>query len=185
MNYIYVKYENYNDFVSQYKTNRLSKNLKMMTNSKGGKLIKEIFTSPIETEYKIEKLIPNLLISFYSSSKFKYRLDIFRVIEEEKSKNFINHIAFSAYNNDPNDEEGYEELIGRNEMREILNRLHFILKDLIKDKTINNSFCIGGTKLEEKNRIYEYMLKVLVGDDGFTKQSTDVYNTNFGLYFKI
>lgn len=29
------------------------------------------------------------------------------------------------------------------------------------------------------------MLKVLVGDDGFDKLSTDVYDTKFGLYFSI
>jgi hypothetical protein len=185
MNYLYVKYENYIDFININDTNRLSKNLKIMTNSKGGQLIKEIFTSPIETNFKIEKYTPNMLISFYSEKGFKYRLDIFRVIEKDKSKEYINHIAFSDYDNDPNDEEKYEELVGRNEMREILNRIHFILLDLISDQTINNSFCIGGTKLEEKNKIYEYMLKVLIGNEGFTKQQTDVYKTNFGLYFKI
>jgi hypothetical protein len=83
----------------------------------------------------------------------------------------LNHIGFSD-NNDTKDEEKYESLLNRNEMREILNRIHYILKDLTKDNTINNYFCIGGTKLLAKNNIYEYMLKVLVGDDGFDKLST-------------
>jgi len=185
MNYLYVKYEHYIKFVETYKNNRLCKNLKIMANTKGGKLIKEIFNSPIETDYKIEKYIPNMLISFNTKSGFKYRLDIIRVIENDKSKSYINHIAFSDYENDIEDEEKYEELLNRNEMREILNRIHFILKDLISDNTINNYFCIGGAKLEEKNKIYEYMLKVLVGEEGFKKLNTDLYRTKFGLYFQI
>ena len=186
MKYLYSKYEHYLKFIEEHKTNRLCKNLKLMANSKSGDLIKEIFTSPVITDYKIEKYIPNLLISFYTSNKFKYRLDIFRVIEEDKSKSkFINHLAFSDYENDPDDENAYEQLLDRHEMIEILNRIYYILKSLISDSTINNYFCIGGTKLLEKNKIYEYMLKVLVGDYGFKKLPTKIYKTNFGLYFSI
>jgi hypothetical protein len=155
-----------------------------MTGSKKGTLIKEIFSSPIETEYKIEKYIPNLLISFYTNSNFKYRLDIFRVMEQDKTNEYINHIGFSTYENDPENEEEYESLLKRNEMREILNRIHYILKYLIKDKTINNYFCIGGAKILSKNNIYEYMLKVLVGEDGFDKLTQNSvyifqYNKNY------
>ena len=46
-------------------------------------------------------------------------------------------------------------------------------------------FCIGGAKLLAKNNIYQYMLKVIVGEDGFKKLKTNKYNTGFGLYFKI
>lgn len=184
MKYLYVKYENYIDFVNIFKTNRLAKNLKIMTNTKG-ELIKEIFRSPIKTQYNIENISKNLKISFFSNKNFKYRLDIFRIIEENKSKNYINHLAFSDYENDIYDDEKYEELVGRNEMIEVLDRIHFILKDLVSKKIINNHFCIGGTKLDEKNRIYKYMLKVIVGENGFTKQKTEIYKTKFGLYFKI
>lgn len=184
MNYLYVKYEHYINFIEN-ESDRIYKNLKIVTNSKGGGIIKEIFNVPISTEYKIEKYIPNILISFYTESGYKYRLDIFRVDENDKFDGFINHITFSDYNNDPSDEEKYEELLKRNEMREIINRIHYILKDLVKNNTINNYFCIGGTKMLAKNNIYEYVLKVLVGDSGIKKLNTDVYKTNFGLYFNI
>lgn len=71
-------------------------------------------------------------------------------------------------------------------MYEIINKIHFILNDLIDNKIINNYFCIGGTKLLTKNNIYQYVLKILVGEDSFKKLDTNVYkDTKFGLYFKI
>ena len=185
MYYLYTKYQHYSSFIETYKNDRLSKNLKLMCNTIGGELIKEIFNSPLETKYKIEEYSPNILISFYTKSEHQYRLDIFQVNEIDKSNQFINHIAFSDYSKDLNNEEEYEELLGRNEMNEILNRIHFILKDLVSNQIINNHFCIGGAKLEKKNKIYRYMLKVLLGDEGFQKLDTNIYSTGFGLYFKI
>ena len=186
MNYLITEYEHYNKFVEKYGTDRLQKGLKLYTNSKSGLLFKtnEIFEKELYTNYIIEKLIPNLLISFNTTSGYKYRLDIFRVNEELKSKGYINHIAFSDYNKEPTDED-YEDLLNRNEVLEIISRIHFIIKDLIKDDVINNYFCIGGTKLLAKNNIYKYVLKILVGEDGVNKLDTNVYDTGYGLYFKI
>jgi hypothetical protein len=70
-------------------------------------------------------------------------LIFFRYTENDKGKEFINHLCFSDYNKELSDIDDYEKLLKRNEMREILNRIHYILKDLIKVKTINNYFCIG------------------------------------------
>ncbi len=185
MKYLHVKYNHYINFVNENKSDRLYKNLKIYTSSKNG-LINEIFNEPLYTDYKIEKYTPNILISFETKSENKYRLDIFKIMEMDKSDNFINHLAFSDYKNDLENSDKYEELLNRNEMIEILNRIHYILKDLVKDKTINNDFCIGGTKIISKNNIYQYMLKILVGEDGFRKLDTEVYkDTKFGLYFKI
>jgi hypothetical protein len=131
MNYLYVKYDHYKNFISENKVDRLSKNLKIT------------------------------------------------------GKEFINHIVFSDYSNNLDDEDNYERLLDRNEMVEILNRIRFILLDLVKDKVINNKFCIGGTKLEKKNNIYEFLLKVIVGENGFKKELTDIYNTGYGLYFEV
>jgi len=185
MKYLYSKLNHYILYVEKNKTNRLSKNLKLMTHTKSGKLIKEIFENPIYTEYKIEENNnSNILISFYTNKLYKYRLDIFKIYEYDKSEYPINHIAFSDYNNQL-DSYDYEENLNRHEMIEILNRIHFILNDMVKNKIIYNFFCIGGSKLEEKNKIYEYMLKVLVGKDGFRREKTDIYDTNFALYFEI
>ena len=42
------------------------------------------------------------------------------------------------------------------------------------------------TEIIEKNNIYEYLLKVIVGDDGFKKMKTEVYDkVGWGLYFSI
>jgi hypothetical protein len=80
----------------------------------------------------------------------------------------------------------YNKPTGKNEMIELLNRLHFILKDLVSKNIINNNFCIGGTELIEKNNIYEFFLKVIVGDGGFEKINTNVYpKVGWGLYFSI
>ena len=186
MNYLYVKYPDYINYIKENNNNdRLFKNLKIYTTSKEG-IINEIFNEPLYTNYKIEKNTTDILISFNTNSNNKYRLDIFKIIEKDKSKNFINHIAFSDYTNNINDIDKYEELLKRNEMIEILNRIHYILKDLISNNIINNSFCIGGTKLLSKNNIYQYLLKIIVGNNGFQKLNSEIYtNTKFGLYFKV
>jgi len=187
-----TKREHYLQYVEKHQTDRLIKNLKIDTNSKG-KLLRifsglneEIFNNPIQTDYQIESNSDNkILISFDTKSKMKYRLDIFFLIESDKSDNPINHIAFSDYNKLIEDEIGYEDKIGRYEMIEVMNRIHYILNDLLDRKIINNSFCIGITDSLKKNSIYEYSLKIIVGEGGFDKLSTTCYDSGFGLYFKI
>lgn len=198
MNYLHVKYEHYVKFIEHYKTDRICKNLKIYTPSLKMKrlisfskneifnAVNELYDRELITEYNIESNTETkILISFFTNKIYKYRLDIFRGIEKDKSDDFINHIAFSDYDKDPDDEENYELLLHRNETIEIIDRIHYILKDLMNKNIINNHFCIGGTKLLSKNNIYQYSLKILVGDDGFDKLNTNVYKTGFGLYFKI
>lgn len=204
MKYLYTKYKHYQLFVENNKSNRLSKNLKIIpSESKISSLLKktynyplneEIFDKPIYTNYEIINIKDNFKkIIFKTNSNTKYRLDIF-IIEEKKLS--INHISFSV-NNEVYDtiptnevdfkkyEDEYEKLTDKNEIYEILNRIRFILSDMVDNKIINNNFCIGGAKLELKNTIYEYFLKVVVGDNGFEKLYTEVYPTGWGLYFKI
>lgn len=193
MNYLYVKYEHYAKFIECYNTDRLCKNLKIhspkmkrLISFSKNELIKELYDRELITKYNIESnTITKIWISFFTDNGYKYRLDIFRGMEKDKSENFINHIAFSDFDKDPYDEENYETLLNRNETIEIINRLHYILKDLVNKNIINNHFCIGGAKLLSKNNIYQYALKILVGDDGFDKLDTNAYSTGFGLYFKI
>ena len=150
-------------------------------------LIKEeIFQEPLYTDYNIEEDGDNKLkISFSSKSDNKYRLDIFKIIEKDKYDGYINHISFSGYDKNINSNGDYNKLLYKEEMIEIMNRIHYVLKDLLKNNIIDNSFCIGGTELLKKNKIYEYVLKVIVGESGFTKQKTNIYDTKFGLYFSV
>jgi hypothetical protein len=162
----------------------------------GYKTNEEIFNNSIETKYNIEKLKENLFkITFETNSNTKYRLDI-HVIDEVNG--IVNHIAFtendSKFDIIPNNnkdfneyEESYNKPTKYHEMIELMNRIHFILKDIInKNYITNNLFCIGGTEIESKNNIYEYSLKVIVGKNGFDKLKTNIYsNVGWGLYFSI
>jgi hypothetical protein len=182
MNYLYLKLDHYINIVMESGTDRLYKGLKVATNSKSGKLIREIFNVPIDTEYKVEKYDSPLLISFLSNSLQKYRIDIFVINELERG--LINHISFSLYDNDLSNVDDYESNTNRGEMIEVINRIHFILKDLLEKEIIRSKFCIGGTELIKKNKIYEYLLKVILINPPI-KRKTDLYDTKFGLYFDV
>ena len=205
MKYLYTKTDHYKKFLLENKNNRLSKNIKILPESDKMNLFKmsldsnlneEIFTSPLETEYKIVKINDKFIkVLFTSKSKTNYRLDI-HIIDEING--LVNHLSFTEddpkYDIIPNNEDDfnqyendYNRLTGRNEMIELMNRINYILLDLLKSRyLLNNLFCIGGTELEEKNNIYEYLLKIIAGDDGFRKLKTNVYpKTGWGLYFSI
>ena len=204
MKYLYTKSEHYRLFLEKNNSNRLSKSLKITTIGDKSNLFKislnyeineEIFNSPLETDYNIIEI--NLRfkkVIFKSKSNTEYRIDIHSINEK---KSLINHLSFSEnddkYDTIPNNKEDfvnfeadYDRLTNRNEMIEVLNRIYFIIHDLVGKDIISNYFCIGGTELEGKNNIYEYFLKVVVGESGFEKLKTDVYpKIGWGLYFKI
>lgn len=203
MNYLYSKYKHYDLFIRENKSNRLSKGLKILPyESKISSLLKktlnmneEIFDKSITTNYELIDIDNDFKkIVFKSNSNTEYRLDIFKI---EEWGSVVNHISFSLnderFNILPKDYQEFQEyeieyhsLTNKNETIEILNRIHFILRDLVDKGIINNSFCIGGTKLEKKNKIYQYLLKTIVGDDGFKKINTNVYSeVGWGIYFKI
>ena len=205
MKYIYTKTEHYKMFCEKNKTNRLSKSVKILPESdkmnlfkitSGYKVNEEIFNESIKTKYDIEELKQNFFkIIFKTNSDIEYRLDI-HVIDEVNG--IVNHIAFtendSKFDTIPNSsidfdeyEKNYNKPTKHHEMIELMNRIHFILKDIIDKNYINNNlFCIGGTEIESKNNIYEYSLKVIVGKNGFDKLKTNIYpNVGWGLYFSI
>ena len=204
MKYLYSKSEHYTKFIESNKTNRVHKNLKIWTSGSKGNLFKisfglniseEIYEKPIDTDYSIIDMNDNFKkVIFKSKSNTEYRIDIHIIKEFDK---LINHISFTKnddiYDIIPKNETDfkkydidYNKPTGKNEMIELLNRLHFILKDLVSKNIINNNFCIGGTELIEKNNIYEFFLKVIVGDGGFEKINTNVYSkVGWGLYFSI
>jgi hypothetical protein len=96
----------------------------------------------------------------------------------------VNHISFTTANLEYNDIR-YEDETYYYETVELLNRIRFILTDLVSKNEIDNYFCIGGTDLEKKNSIYRNFLKAVVGEGGFEKMDTDLYTTGWGLFFKI
>lgn len=204
MKYLYTKTEHYKKFIFDNNTNRLSKGVKIMPENSKMTLFKnslcyineeEIFQKPIITEYEVVKINDKFIkILFTYNSKTDYRLDI-HIINEINV--LVNHIELtkndSKYDTTPNSKDDFEKyeydynkLTGMNAMIEIINRIHFILIDLLKKSLIKNYFCIGGTEIIEKNNIYEYLLKIIVGDDGFKKLKTEVYDkVGWGLYFSI
>lgn len=202
MKYLYSKSEHYDLFIKENKSNRLSKGLKIMPyESKVSSLLKktynineEIFDKSIVTDYELINVEDGFKkVVFKSNSNTEYRLDIFEIEED----GIVNHISFALNSQKfdvlPKDygefqeyEMEYQELTNKNETIEVLNRIHFILRDLVEKTIINNSFCIGGTKLEKKNKIYQYLLKTIVGEGGFKKLNTNIYpEIGWGLYFKI
>jgi hypothetical protein len=205
MKYLYTKTEHYKLFVKENKNNRLSKDIKILPESDKMSLFKislnsnlneEIYDKPLETDYKLLKIKDNFIkVLFQSKSNINYRLDIHTIVEKN---GIVNHISFTEddikYDIIPDKQSDFEQyeidynrLTGKNEMIELMNRIHYILSNLLSnDDLSNNSFCIGGTELIEKNNIYEYLLKVIVGDGGFKKINTDIYSkVGWGLYFSI
>jgi hypothetical protein len=164
-----------------FKNERLSKNLKTTTIGTYDKLLgintlNEILDSNLKTDYNIET---DNEISFYTNSGKKYRLDI---IPKSEHGQIINHISFSEYDVKL---ENYDKLTGNDEMIELLNRIKYIINDLVQTNKIENRFCIGGTELESKNKIYEYSLYILLGKNGYEKKDTIFYDVGWGLYFTI
>lgn len=164
-----------------FKNERLSKTLKTTTIGNYDKIfgintINEILDSNLITQYKF---VNDDEISFFTNSGKKYRLDIIQKLE---NNNIVNHISFSNYYAKQKD---YDKLTGNDEMLELLNRIKFIINDLVKNNKISNYFCIGCTELETKNNIYEYSLYILLGKKGYEKKQTNLYDCEWGLYFKI
>ena len=200
MRYLYTKSEHYRKFLKENKTDRVSKGYKILPEGDKGFLFKsdsiqeEIFNTVLDTKYTISNINNRIKILFNTNSGTKYRIDIYPIQEFGK---LINHLAFTEENSKFDEvpksgeefieyEDEYTKPTNRNEMIELMNRIHFILKDLVDNGKVNNSFCIGGTEIESKNSIYEYLLRVVVGKDGFKKLNTEVYpKVGWGLYFSI
>ena len=202
MIYIYSKYEHYLKYLLKNNTDRLHKGLKLTTSSNNktslfnnNRLNEEIFNNSIQCDYEIVNLKNNhIKVIFKSKNDNEYRIDIFKILENSK---IINHIGFTL-NNDifditpttPEEQEifdiEYEKMTNISEIYDILGRIRYILENMVNDKIIDSSFCIGGTKFIKKNKLYEYMLKFIVGDDGFEKRESDIYpKIGWGLYFDI
>lgn len=183
MKYLYSKNEHYNFFIKNEKNNRLDIGLKLLPSSKFIK-INEIYNSEINTDYNcIKDYNEYKSYVFKTNSNIEYRLDLFIIYEVTINKR-VNHISFTLSNIEWDDEQ-YENLTNYNETIELLNRIRFIINDLVNKNKILNYFCIGGSDLKEKNSIYKYFLKTVIGESGFEKINTESYSTGWGLFFKI
>lgn len=201
MIYLYSKYEHYLKFLNENKSDRIYKGVKLVTiDNKYSSLFnikinEEIFEKPIECEYDVSDIGNNRIkIRFKSKKEVDYRIDISKITEGGQ---LINHIGFTIDNpkfdefptNQQEQDEfdmDYEALTDKNEVYDVLGRIRYILLHLIKNKIINNHFCVGGTVFLKKNKLYEFFLKFLVGGDGFEKKQTEVYpKVGWGLYFTI
>ena len=182
MKYLYSKSEHYIKFLESNSTNRIYKNLKIWTTGSKNDLlgINEIFESPLATEYTSSNHPNNgLKLIFKTNSETEYRLDLLFI---EEFNEVINHISFtlnkSTFDIIPDNNHDYDIMnseydkpTGKKEMIEILNRIHFILRDLVSKNKINNSFCIGSTEIIEKNNIYEYFSNPSLPTTTFKKYS--------------
>jgi hypothetical protein len=200
MIYLQTKFEDFNNWVDKNKTDRLDKGIKISTISKNisnfiSDKVNEIFETETKCDYELKEITQiHTKILFNSKNNNKYRIDLFQ-IEEFGEK--INHIGFTLeddiFDTIPSNETEQEEWdykyelpteIG--EVYDVLSRIRFILLDLVKSNKISNSFCIGGTNIFKKNKIYEFLLLKVIGEEGFEKRETQVYKkTGWGLYFKV
>lgn len=182
MNYLYTRNEHFRMFIEKHHNERLKKNLKVMPSTKFNRVF-EIFDRIVDTEYKYIDNYPIKTYIFKTNSNFEYRLDLY--VDTEPNIAIVNHISFTSSYIDNYESDDYEDSTFKYEMIEVLNRIKFILKDLLEKEEIINSFCIGGTKLDSKNNIYQNFLRTVVGKDGFDKISTNSYSVGWGLFFKV
>lgn len=203
MIYLQTKWKDFKYWIENKKSDRLDKNIKIYAVSKNisslfkgeSYSVNEIFDSETVCNYdKIELNKNHLKITFNSKSETEYRIDLFKIVEEGIS---VNHIGFTKnddiFDTIPTNEKEQEEFdtkyelpTNKNEVYDVLSRIRFILIDLVKNKIVDNYFCIGGTGLNTKNKIYEFFLLKVVGEEGFEKKETKVYlKTGWGIYFKV
>ena len=200
MDYLYTQYKHYLKYVSENGTDRVHKGLKIFSNTnKFSNFInlinEEIFERPVNCDYEIKYINDKQLkITFKSKNNVEYRLDIFKIFEDNI---LYNHISFtinhSFFDNNPKSQKEqdeldmkYEEPTNNYEVYDLLGRIRFILLSMVNSKVIENSFCVGGTLFLKKNNMYKYFLKLVVGENGFEKRDTNVYpKIGWGLYFKI
>lgn len=130
----------------------------------------EIFDGT-ETKYNLSRNGDDLLITFQTRLKNKYRFDI---IKEPNKK--IYHLAFTLVDRDTSE---YEMPTDLGESFEVFSKLAWILKDICLDV---DEYCIGATGDKRKDSIYKYMMRFV---KSWEKRNSDSYALGWALYFKI
>lgn len=185
----------YNQFKT-FKKYKLDKNIYISTLSKFSdnlphiKKINEIFTSEISTLYQVEKIKSpyfngyDYFFFFKSSSNTEYRIDLLFMEDKEVSYNNIYSVSFSLAENEPYSSSiiDYEKLTDKKEMIELLSRIKFIIKNWLNSINFNITFCIGKSDIENKNNIYEYMIKVCFPDYFIKYDYSSQFTGNKAIY---
>jgi hypothetical protein len=193
VNHMSSSNKTYNDYVDSYKTDRLSKFIKIYTFERfnGENIIFESFDKLYkDTNYNIVEYyynskdsnfnkIPGYKIWFDTNSNNKYRIDLMPLknFNKDIDSDFVFNISFTLdkYSiDDPN----YDDLTGLNEEKEVLLRIGDILNNL----DINKYFVIGETIIDKKMRIYKHILTYVFKDFKIKMSYCEGFINNNGLY---
>lgn len=176
MRKIAVKISDYLRYTNSHNTNKLDDNFELYGIGsfppKFLKIEEEIFNGTKTDYHVLKKTNDYILLEFISKRKFKYRIDLLR---EPDTK--IWHIGFSMFDN-PLDDINYEILTDNKESIDVLSRIIWIIRDIKMDV----EYCIGMTGDIKKDRIYEYMMRLVSNWD---KRATDNYPTGWGIFFRL
>ena len=200
MKYIKTSIFTYNEFINEYKTNRLSKNLKIYGSTYPPKYLdlNEIFDSNLKLvegeDFIVQKIKHpeyeneyNFIYVFKTKDKTEYRLDF--IVLEEDNKNLKNEIlhnkkfisvAFALYNATS---DNYDEVTLKNNQFEVLNCVIYLVnhfKNTIDDSYI---FMFGDPILKEKIDVYNYIIYKCFPEYKILKDFTSGFDkTNLGFY---
>mgnify|MGYP001377380110 CR=1 FL=1 len=136
----------------------------------------EIFDG-IETPYELIENNNGYLILFKSNSNTEYRFDLLKEPDTD-----IYHLGFSTSDKKVTDNDDvYSSLTYKGESKEVFAKLVWILKDLVPKLNIHQ-FCIGATNDEQKNKIYQYMMRLV---SGWERKESNQYDLGWALYFTL
>jgi len=189
--YIPTSNKTYISYINKYKTDRLSKFLKIYTFEKFNEnIIFESFDKLYNnTKYNIESFnfdlrysnynINGYKIWFETDSKNKYRIDLIPLknFNPEIKNDFVFNISFTLDKYEVYDDE-YEELTGLGEEKEVLLRIGNILSHV----NLPKYFVIGKTELEKKFKIYKKILIYVFKDYNTNMTYCEGLKDNIGLY---
>jgi hypothetical protein len=186
-------YKTYEQFIKDYKNNRLSKFERITCRDK--KVLNEIFNTKIEKlDFKLDKIqndeyidLINYKYTFKSAKNNEYIFEIEKFKEDNNllkneilhNKIFLN-MSFTIADNtiDNYDKETY-----LNEQFDVMNRIVFLL-DNFKDNYFNkdNEIFMFTTKSLKKQHMYEYIIEKYFSNYKIIKDYCNRAETNIGYY---
>jgi hypothetical protein len=198
MNYLKTSLYTYQEYIKDYKTNRLDKNNKLhISNIPNNLKIDEIFDSNInmvkDIDFEIIKYKHIVYENEYNykfifkTNKSEYRLDFIILIENNKNinndilknKKYVS-VSFSEENVNSED---YDTPTNNEEQYEVLNKVIYLVnyfKNMISDRYI---FMFGDPNNNSKINIYKYILEKCFPNYRIIKDFTSGFpKTDIGFY---